>query len=87
MSTITQEIRCPCCGVSRAPKHFGITEDGEFDPDLRPDHVIEQLTREFHGGGHIDVERGPLSLEQAHGLRESLQAALDSLDAAIEDAD
>lgn len=86
MASTTLELRCPGCGVSRTPKHFGINEDGEFDAELRPEHTIEQLTREFHGGGHIDVDRGPLTLEQAQAMYASLQAALGQLGAEIAEA-
>jgi hypothetical protein len=76
------------CGASRRLKAFGIDENGDFDAEERPDHLIERLVQDFQGRGAIvTVERGGVSMDQAKSLRASLQAALDKLDSEIAEAD
>ena len=62
-----------------------MTEAGErrplrpFEPSMRLDHI--------GGRGRLRVERVPLPLHLARGLRENLRAALARLDAEIEAAE
>lgn len=79
------DFRCPVCGLSRQPRFFGVNE-GEFDPEDRPQHVLEAREYTYGGDRSITVERRPLSLEEALALRRSLAAALQHLDDELEEA-
>ena len=86
--SFVETLRCPGCGGSRHCKHFGINEDGEFDPELVPAHEIERIVRAMEGRGRIRVvERGAVSLTQAKAMRASMMAAVARLDAEIAEAE
>ena len=81
------KYRCAACGSSRTGRHFGLNEDGEYDPDEHPVHVTERIVFDLGGRGHAEVlERGDLGMDQALAMRASLQTTLDRLDAEIAEA-
>ena len=80
---IREYLRC-VCGWNRPPKALGIQADGTFKPvypfttSLRVDTI--------GGRGRLTVERIPMPLYIAQGLRAALRAALEQVEADIVEA-
>jgi hypothetical protein len=78
-----ERLRCPACGLVRSAKHFGINDDGEFDPELAVHHDLVLRIDTIGGRGRLAVEYQPLPLPLARALRDAIAAALARLDAEI----
>lgn len=79
-------VRCPSCGWDRPPKALGLAEDGFFEPDARV-HELSLRIDHIGGRGRLRVERAPLPLAFAIGLRDMLRAALAHIEAEIREAE
>jgi hypothetical protein len=82
-----ERLRCPACGLVRSPKHFGINEEGEFDPELLVHHDLVLRVDTIGGRGRLTVEHEPLPLPLARALRDAIAATLERLNAEIRAAE
>jgi hypothetical protein len=77
-------LRCVLCGTDRSRRFFGLTEDGAYEPERL--HEMSLRVTNIGGRGRCTVERGPLPLNLAFGLRAALKAALARVEADIVEA-
>lgn len=76
-------LRCVLCGHDRPAKAFGLAESGAYDAaNAFPNEMTVRLTH-LRGRGCIQVERHPVPLPTAYGLRDALRAALGRVEADI----
>lgn len=74
-------VSCVVCGYDVKPSRLGLRDDGSFvsvvprEMSLRIDH--------FGGRGRITVERVPLPVNIAIGLRDMLRARLEQVEAEL----
>jgi hypothetical protein len=62
--------------LDRAQRCFGLALDGSYDAaNAHPNEMTLRIDH-FLGRGHIEVERHPVPLPTAYGLRDALRAAL-----------
>jgi hypothetical protein len=84
---MAQNIRlgCPVCGTSRPGRMFALRPDGAYDAEARPPR-FEQYLYTSGGRGRMSVEKAPIPLPFAYGLRDALRTALMQLEQEIVDA-
>lgn len=69
------------CGRDHSPKTFGLTPEGAYDEANAFPNELSLRISHFGGRGKLYVERLPLPLPFALGMRAALRAALDRVDA------
>lgn len=79
------QLRCVLCGTDRSPRYFGLDEEGEYAGAAAP-HEMSLRVNHFGGRARITVDRAPLPLNLAVGLRDALKAALARVEADIVEA-
>jgi len=79
---ICQRVSCVVCGYDVKPARLGLREDGSFDPEAAPREMNMRIDH-IGGRGMLRVERVPLPVHMALGLRAMLQARLDQIDAEL----
>jgi hypothetical protein len=76
-------VCCPGCGRGQKPERFGLDASGRFDPNLAALNEPGLRIDHIGGRGKLRVERQPLPLPIALGLRAMLVARLAQLDAEL----
>jgi hypothetical protein len=76
-------LRCPICGWDRAQHALGLAPDGSYDAANAHENDMTLRIDHFLGRGRIVVERHPVPLATAYGLRDALRAALARVEADI----
>jgi hypothetical protein len=66
---------------------FGLTVEGDYDPELAPAHEIAIVRATFGGRGKISYTALVVPYPLASGLRASVAATLARLDREIEEAE
>jgi hypothetical protein len=80
---VCQRIRCPACGFDRKLAAFGITLEGVFDAANAQPNELSLRVDHIGGRGRLRVERHPLPVHLAIGLRAALRARLAQIDAEL----
>lgn len=80
---IFERLRCPACGYDRRREGFGLTPDGDFDAANAQENEGSVRVDRIGGRGRLTVERLPLPLRFALGMRDMLRFRLARLEAEI----
>lgn len=80
---VHQTIHCVACGWDVRPDRLGLTDTGAYDPAEAPQHALNVRLTHIGGRGRIRVERVPLPMPFAIGMRDALRAALARVEAEI----
>ena len=81
-----QYVHCVGCGYDVKPQRLGLLESGAYDPEMAPAHPLALRLDHFGGRGRLHVEKLPLPLPFAYGMRDALKAALARVNAEIAEA-
>jgi hypothetical protein len=81
-----QYVRCVLCGHTVKPERLGLTETGAYDSAAAPAHTLEVRLDHLGGRAALRVEKLPLPLPFAYGMRDALKAALARVNAEIAEA-
>jgi hypothetical protein len=74
------------CGWDQPPQRLGLGSAGAYDPAAAPAHGLSLRRTTIGGRGRCAVERRPLPLPFAYGMRDALKAALARVNAEIAEA-
>lgn len=80
-------IRCPTCGFDNKPHRLGLDSEGDYRPGDAEPHQLSLRVDTIGGRGRLQVERQPLPLRSAYGVRDALRAALERVEAEIAEAE
>lgn len=72
------------CGYDVRLQRLGLTEAGDYDAANAPQHELSVRLDTFGGRNSLTVERQPLPLPYAIGMRDALRAALARVEAEID---
>jgi hypothetical protein len=78
-----ESLRCAACGYDVRLHRLGLTEEGAYDAACAPQHELSVRIDTFGGRNSLTVERQPLPLPYAIGMRDALRAALARVEAEI----
>lgn len=81
---VVVKLRCPGCGRDCLPSRFRLTDEGAYEGGV---HELSLRVDHIGGRGRLRVDRQPLPLNMARGLRDLLRAALENIDAEIAQAE
>ena len=80
---VVESIRCVLCGLEHKAARFGLTREGQFSPAAAPTNELSLRLTTIGGRGRCAVERYPLPLPFALGLRDMLKYRLAQVEAEI----
>lgn len=80
---VVTKLRCVLCGLDRRPAQLGLAEDGSYDAATALPNEMTLRIDTIGGRGRLSVDRQPVPLPTAYGLRSALQAALARVEADI----
>lgn len=78
-----ETIRCIVCGYDVKPQRLGLTENGAYPSDDAVAHELSVRITTIGGRARCSVERQPLPLPYAIGMRDALRSALGRVEAEI----
>jgi hypothetical protein len=76
-------VCCPGCGRGQPPARLGLSTGGRFDPDTAAPNELSLRIDHIGGRGMLRVERQPLPLPFAIGIRDMLRARLERVEAEL----
>lgn len=80
---VAESIRCVACGFDHKPQRFGISREGQFSSAMAPQNELSLRRTTIGGRGRCAVERYPLPLPFALGLRDMLKYRLAQVEAEL----
>lgn len=82
MASVTY-VCCPGCGRAQKPERLGLNTIGAFDTDIAAPNELGLRIDHIGGRGKLRVERQPLPVAIAIGLRDMLRARLEQVEAEL----
>ena len=83
---VVDSVHCVLCGFDVRPDRLGLSAAGAYDLIEGTPHPLELRRRTYGGRARIPVEKLPLPLPFAYGMRDALKAALARVNAEIAEA-
>lgn len=83
---VVDSVHCVLCGFDVRPDRLGLSPAGAYDLIEAPNHSLELRRRLYGGRARITVEKLPLPLPFAYGMRDALKAALARVNVEIAEA-